>query len=495
MRRFTGITYVIPCGAAKLGHAAPAGELYTGQMFRHTYQNVARVAADDRAAGRGGGQVRILVLSALYGLVEIDREIEPYDLKMGAAGSVTAERVREQARALGMGWGPGQMEEDLPGEVYALLPRAYLRVLREALFEDVGDDPMYVPVQDVYEACGGIGDQRRVNVNINLPIGAAPAEQPIDGLRLWIGGDVPALWWGLPVLVSYGRLVRAKSLPVAAAPWVLDSRGFTEIMQYGRWTISVEQYAADVIRYAEQIGRLEWVAPQDWPAAAAALARTGLTEAEHQRLTIAAYEALVKLVGPHGIHVIPIVTGATLAGYLRHLAMWKAAGYDLTVMDTVVGVGALVKRAPAAAADIIRALHAAGLRRMHGLGVKGQVLALAGPLLESVDSAAWSDEMRREAEESGDDGLCPHNLVKYERNCRVAAQQWARRQLALAEAALVQECFRLPDLPAAMHTRKEPTMARPHVEQVTDFEQGDLLGDFFTQIGLAGGPPPAALPA
>jgi hypothetical protein len=432
MARFTGITYVIPCGAAKLDHAAPASELYTGQMFRHTYENVARLAADDRAAGRGGGQVRILVLSALYGLVEIDQQIEPYDLKMGAAGSVTAERVREQATELGMGWGAGDDPEDVPGEVYALLPKAYLRVLDEALRE------IYVYVQDVYEGCGGIGDQRRVNAIIGRP-DAVPTEQPAEGLRLWIGGDVPALWWGLPVLISYGRLCRAKSLPVASAPWVLDSRGFNEIMQYGRWTITVEQYAADVIRYAEQIGRLEWVAPQDWPAGVAALERTGLTECRHQELTICAYEALVRLLAPHGIHVIPIVTGTTLAGYLRHLAMWKAAGHDLTAHDGVIGIGALVKRAPAEVAGIIRALYAAGVRRMHGLGVKGPALALVGPLLESVDSASWSDEIRREAEEAGEDGLCPHGLVKYERNCRMAAQDWSARQRALAAGAWVQE--------------------------------------------------------
>lgn len=484
-QRFTGITYVIPCGAAKLDHAAAARDLYTGQMFRHTYENVAKLAAADQAAGRGGGQVRILILSALYGLVEIDQEIEPYDLKMGAAGSVTVERVREQATALGMGWGDGDAYEDGPGEVYALLPKAYLRVLDEALRE------IYVYVQDVYEGCAGIGEQRRVNAIIGRP-DVEPVEQLGEGLRLWIGGDVPALWWGLPVLVSYGRLMRAKTLPVASAPWVLDSRGFVEIMQHGRWTITVEQYAADIIRYAQQIGMLEWVAPQDWPAGAAALERTGLTEKEHQQLTIVAYEALVKLVGPHGIHVIPVVTGTTLAGYLRHLAMWKAAGYDLTTMDTVVGIGALVKRAPAEAADIIRALHAAGVRRMHGFGVKGRVLSLAGTLLESVDSASWSDESRREAEKSGVDGLCPHNLVRYERNCRVAAQEWARRQLAYVDqASAVEGLF---DLLAEYIADHEPRSAKARRScpaqsvrsvQVAQVEQGDLLDGFFTELAAA----------
>jgi hypothetical protein len=40
----------------------------------------------------------------------------------------------------------------------------------------------------------------------------------------------------------------------------------------------------------------------------------------------------------------------------------------------VVGVGALVGRPPAEAADIVRMLYAAGLHRLHGFGVKGRVL-------------------------------------------------------------------------------------------------------------------------
>jgi hypothetical protein len=292
--------------------------------------------------------------------------------------------------------------------------------------------------QDVYEGCEGIGDQRHVNAVIGRNDWRAGDGDDLPGPRVWIGGDVPSIMWGVPVLLSYGRLRKARKLNRAIAPYVIDSRGFTEIMEHGRWTITVEQYAADLIRYATDedngIGMPEWVAPQDWPAGTAALARTGLTEQEHQRRTIAGYEALVRLVAPHRIRVIPVITGTTAAGYLRHLAMWQAAGHDLTVMDSVVGVGALVKRAPSEAADIIRALHAAGVRRMHGFGLKGHALGMVGPLLESVDSAEWSGTARREEQER-----CPHGLVKYERNCRVYAMRWAARQQEFASRAWVQQ--------------------------------------------------------
>jgi len=100
---------VIPCGGAKQAQAAPAGELYTG-----TYHRACRRAADALTA-QGG---ITLVLSALHGLVPLDQVLEPYDLRMGQQGSVTAARLAEQARALGV---------DRAREVVALGGAAYSR--------------------------------------------------------------------------------------------------------------------------------------------------------------------------------------------------------------------------------------------------------------------------------------------------------------------------------------------------------------------------------
>ncbi|MFG3415833.1 DUF6884 domain-containing protein [Streptomyces althioticus] len=88
----TGPLVIIPCGSAKLDHKAPAGELYVGP-----YHRSCRDAADALTAEGG----TVLILSARYGLVTLDQEIEPYDLRMGQLGSVTVEQLREQARDLG----------------------------------------------------------------------------------------------------------------------------------------------------------------------------------------------------------------------------------------------------------------------------------------------------------------------------------------------------------------------------------------------------------
>ena len=59
--------YLIACSAAKLGHAAPAAQLYTGQAFRLAMAAAERAGAD------------VIILSALHGAVSPTRELQPYD--------------------------------------------------------------------------------------------------------------------------------------------------------------------------------------------------------------------------------------------------------------------------------------------------------------------------------------------------------------------------------------------------------------------------------
>ena len=59
--------YLIACSSAKLGHSAPAGELYTGQAFRLAMAAAQRAGAD------------VIILSALHGAVTITRQLQPYN--------------------------------------------------------------------------------------------------------------------------------------------------------------------------------------------------------------------------------------------------------------------------------------------------------------------------------------------------------------------------------------------------------------------------------
>jgi hypothetical protein len=88
------LVVVIPCGARKAPGVVPAGDKYTGP-----YATSARKAAQRLATDTGA---RVLILSALHGLLDLDTPVDDYDLVMGQAGCVTPARVAEQAAALGI---------------------------------------------------------------------------------------------------------------------------------------------------------------------------------------------------------------------------------------------------------------------------------------------------------------------------------------------------------------------------------------------------------
>jgi hypothetical protein len=140
MTETTATIAIIPCGGEKLAASAPARELYTGAMFTQTLSSIEASGDFDR----------IIILSALHGLVELDAELAPYDLRMGDEGSVGIEVIRGQAEELGI----------LDDEIFAFLPASYFEVLDAALrLEDVFATP-------VYEAAAGIGFQRGVNAHV-----------------------------------------------------------------------------------------------------------------------------------------------------------------------------------------------------------------------------------------------------------------------------------------------------------------------------------------
>lgn len=144
----TLITYVIPCSGSKAMTAGRARDFYTGTMFQHTLRCAEANAAKDEAAGR---PTRILILSAAHGLIALGDEVAPYDVKMGAKGSVPVEVLTAQAEALGIDW---------ESDVYALLPHAYFARLDDAL------RALDCYAHDVYEGNEGIGDQRFINACI-----------------------------------------------------------------------------------------------------------------------------------------------------------------------------------------------------------------------------------------------------------------------------------------------------------------------------------------
>lgn len=217
-------------------------------------------------------------------------------------------------------------------------------------------------------------------------------------MRFFLGTHEPS-WLSrarVPLFISAVRLrARCKrKLPRARVPWALDSGGFSVIQGPEGYPNTPEQYAAEVRRWSDCIGNLEWAAIQDWMCEKEKLALTGFTVEEHQRRTVQSWLDLRRLAPD--LPWVPVLQGFTHAEYLRCVEMYADAGTDLTQLPTV-GIGSVCRREDTKEAEvIIRDLAAKGIR-LHGFGFKLGGLERCRDVLASADSLAWSFGARRQA--------------------------------------------------------------------------------------------------
>src|SRR5262249_48802852 len=125
--------------------------------------------------------------------------------------------------------------------------------------------------------------------------------------------------------------------------------------------------------------------------------------AEHQRLTIERYDALLSLVPETFFVVLPVLQGFRVSDYLAHLDQYGAR----LPAGAWVGVGSVCRRnaRPDEVADILRSIkNKRPDLRLHGFGLKLTALESreVRELLYSSDSMAWSYPSRFG---KGDDSL------------------------------------------------------------------------------------------
>jgi hypothetical protein len=244
------------------------------------------------------------------------------------------------------------------------------------------------------------------------------------GVKFYLGAHHPH-WLrlaGVPLFVSRRSLGRYKTLPRAAAPWALDSGGFTELAMHGEWKTTPSDYVAEVRRYRDEIGSLDFAAPQDWMCEPAMLARTGLRVADHQQRSTNNYLEL-RALAPD-LPFIPVLQGWSIVDYWCHAEQYEAAGVRLSTLP-LVGVGTVCRRQHmGTASTILQSLHADGLR-LHGFGLKLTGLRNAAQFLASADSMAWSYNARREPPMLG-------HTHKNCANCMPWAMGWRERALAVS---------------------------------------------------------------
>jgi DNA (cytosine-5)-methyltransferase 1 len=191
-------------------------------------------------------------------------------------------------------------------------------------------------------------------------------------------------------LISVNRLLKRKT-DFAVKNWILDSGAFTRIsglFKNYKGHLSTRKYAKEIWRW-RNCGNLMAAVSQDFMCEAMVLAHTGLTIADHQRLSILRYDNLLKLIEGSGVYLMPVLQGFEPQDYVSHLNQYG----DRLAFGAWVGVGSVCKR-NGSPKEIERVLSAiAQVRpdlRLHGFGLKKK--ALTSPtvqkLLFSCDSAA-----------------------------------------------------------------------------------------------------------
>lgn len=220
------------------------------------------------------------------------------------------------------------------------------------------------------------------------------------GMRFFVGLHQPSDAQHFDsCFVSVNRL-RDRKGPFQVRDWIMDSGAFSEISRHGRYRQAVKEYADQIKRWKDN-GNLLAAVTQDYMCEAFILKKTGLTVAEHQRLTIERWAELES--SDTGCYIMPVLQGYEPEDYLSHLEQYG----DALAKDTWVGVGSVCKRntSPCVILDILGAIKEKRPDlRLHGFGLKLTALGngTIRSLLHSADSMAWSFAARREGRDAND---------------------------------------------------------------------------------------------
>lgn len=201
--------------------------------------------------------------------------------------------------------------------------------------------------------------------------------------------------------VSINRL-RTRRKPLDCRSVLVDSGAFTELNLHGGYRHGVADYAAHLLRLHESgVVCIEAAVAQDYMCEPFMLAKTGLTIADHQRLTIERYDELLAFGLPFPI--LPVLQGFAPEDYVRHI---RAYGGRLAY-GMWVGVGSVCKRngSPGDVAAVLGAIKTERPDlRLHGFGLKLTALrdGTVRSLLYSADSMAWSFSARKQGRNGND---------------------------------------------------------------------------------------------
>jgi hypothetical protein len=212
----------------------------------------------------------------------------------------------------------------------------------------------------------------------------------------YVGVHDPHMAAFLPrVCLSIKRIARRKRSPIPGNEILVDSGAFSELALHGAYRDSSADYAEQLRRAHQLTPNIIVAVAQDYMCEPFMLAKTGLTIAEHQRLTIERYDELIQ--EPLPFPIMPVLQGYAPEDYQAHMRAYS----ERLSEGMWVGVGSVCKR-NARPSEIVAVLSKIkALRpdlRLHGFGVKTTSLLDRDVrrMLFSADSMAWSFAARRE---------------------------------------------------------------------------------------------------
>lgn len=220
-----------------------------------------------------------------------------------------------------------------------------------------------------------------------------------------------------PAFISVNR-IRSRKSGFEVGDWIMDSGAFTEISTHGEYRTSVAAYANQIARWKDN-GNLLAAVSQDYMCEQFILDKTGLTAADHQRLTIERYDELLRC--DTGVYIMPVLQGYDPQDYVSHVRQYGSR----LAHGAWVGVGSVCKRNGdiRAIENVLRAIkHVRPDLRLHGFGLKTTALSsgLVDSLLETADSMAWSYNARRNGKNAND----WRNAVAWADRIKARPLQW-----------------------------------------------------------------------
>ncbi len=168
--------------------------------------------------------------------------------------------------------------------------------------------------------------------------------------------------------------------------WILDCGSF------GGFHLEIKEYADQIERWCG-CGQLDAVVAPDYLCQPQHLRRSNKSVVEHQKATIANYDALRQIINK--VYIMPTLQGLCKHDYIEHLKQYG----DLLPLGAWVGVGSLVGRHPKTIAAILSGIKEVRQDlRLHGFGCGKRSLRYGEVTqrLWSADTMAWSLAARRE---------------------------------------------------------------------------------------------------